>query len=238
MPLVREIGRYIYRAHIHETGSPISPTPPRGCTFPPIWYFATGGASATPTCRSSARGPRSSKAATRPEPTASGRQLAALFNLPALRQAPARQPLVRDVWLPGIQVMAARRKEGSPEGFYLAAHGGHNAESHNHNDVGNFIVYCDGQPVIIDVGVETYTAKTFSSRRYEIWTMQSAYHNLPTVNGVMQGAGYEFAARDVAYRADDSSAQLSFDIAGAYPPEAGLQTWKRTLRPRSGGQRD
>ena len=77
--------------------------------------------------------------------------------------------------------MAARSKDGSAEGLYLAAQGGHNAESHNHNDVGNFIVYADGQPAIIDVGVETYTAKTFSSQRYEIWTMQSAYHNLPSI---------------------------------------------------------
>ncbi len=90
-----------------------------------------------------------------------------------------------------------RSSEGSAEGLYLAAQGGHNAESHNHNDVGNFIVYADGEPAIIDVGVETYTAKTFSAQRYEIWTMQSAYHNLPTVNGVMQGAGRQFEARDV-----------------------------------------
>ena len=101
------------------------------------------------------------------------------------------------MWLPGIQIMAARVREGSADGLYLAAQGGHNAESHNHNDVGNFIVYANGEPAIIDVGVETYTAKTFSPQRYDIWTMQSAYHNLPTVNGVMQGAGREFEARNV-----------------------------------------
>ena len=49
-------------------------------------------------------------------------------------------------------------------GLYLAAKGGHNAESHNHNDVGNFIVYSDGRPLLIDVGVGTYTSKTFSAR--------------------------------------------------------------------------
>ena len=86
-----------------------------------------------------------------------------------------KEPLARDVWFPGLQVMAARSFEGSTKGLYLAAKGGHNDESHNHNDVGNFIVYADGEPVLIDVGVETYTAKTFSGRRYEIWTMQSAY---------------------------------------------------------------
>ena len=137
---------------------------------------------------------------------------------------------MRDAWLPSIQVMTARRAAGSKEGLYLAAQGGHNAESHNHNDVGNFIVFANGKPAIIDVGVETYTAKTFSSKRYEIWTMQSAYHNLPTVNGVMQGAGRSFAARNVSHRTDDGGAEFALDIGSAYPPEAGIETWKRTLR--------
>jgi len=83
--------------------------------------------------------------------------------------------------------------------------------------------------VIIDVGVETYTAKTFSNDRYTIWTMQSAYHNLPTINGVQQKDGSEYAARDVHYSVSDSAASLSMDIAGAYPREAGVRIWRRTL---------
>ena len=114
--------------------------------------------------------------------------------------------------------------------MYIAAQGGHNAESHNHNDVGNFIVFANGEPAIIDIGVETYTAKTFSSHRYEIWTMQSAYHNLPTIGDVMQSAGRKFQATNVAYRADDRMAEFSLNIEQAYPPEAGLDSWRRTLR--------
>ncbi len=165
-----------------------------------------------------------------------GRQLHALFNLSELLSAEAAEPLLRDVWLPEIQVMVAHSEGGSSEGLYLAAKGGHNAESHDHNDVGNFIVYVDGRPAIIDAGVGTYTAQTFSSRRYEIWTMQSGYHNLPTIGGVMQENGREFAARDVSYQADDSRAQFSLDIASAYPSEAGVREWRRTLRLERGKQ--
>ena len=92
--------------------------------------------------------------------------------------------------------------------FICAAQAGNNGKSHNHNDVGNFLVYADGMPAIIDVGVETYTAKTFSAQRYEIWTMQSAYHNCPTIDGVMQSAGPQFAATEVSYHADDHAAEL------------------------------
>ena len=126
--------------------------------------------------------------------------------------------------------MAARREEGSVQGLYLAAEAGHNGKSHNHNDVGNFLVYADGAPAIIDVGVETYTARTFSPQRYDIWTMQSAYHNCPTIGGVMQSAGREFAATEVSYRADDRQAELSMNIAKAYPATAHLAAWRRALR--------
>lgn len=60
--------------------------------------------------------------------------------------------------------------------------------------------------------------------------MQSAYHNLPTIGGVMQAAGGEFAAKEVTYQADDRAAQLSLDIARAYPAEAGLKSWMRRVR--------
>jgi len=158
-----------------------------------------------------------------------GRMLPALFGLGELAGAEAAEPLFRDAWFPDLQVMAARSLDGSAKGLYLAAKGGHNDESHNHNDVGGFIVYADGEPVLIDVGVESYTAKTFSSRRYEIWTMQSAFHNLPTVNGAMQKNGRTFRARDVRYRADAARAVFELDIAGAYPPEAGIASWNRRL---------
>lgn len=165
-----------------------------------------------------------------------GRVLPALFVLDELLKTEPKEPLSLDFWLPELQVMGARSFEGSPRGLYLAAKGGHNDESHNHNDVGNFIVYADGYPAIIDVGVETYTAKTFSSRRYEIWTMQSAYHNLPTINGVMQKNGREYRATDVSYQATKDMAAFSLDISKAYPEQARVKSWKRTITLKRGNQ--
>lgn len=157
-----------------------------------------------------------------------GRILPLLFHLDELLEAEPKEPLMQDFWLPELQVMGARSFKG-PTGFYVAAKGGHNAESHNHNDVGNFIVYTDGYPAIIDVGVETYTAKTFSSQRYEIWTMQSAFHNLPTINGRMQKNGSEYRAVDVDYRSEEKKVTFSLDISQAYPDEASVKSWKRSI---------
>lgn len=110
----------------------------------------------------------------------------------------------------------------------LAVKAGGNADSHNHNDTGSFTVYKNGKPLFIDVGVESYTKKTFSPERYEIWTMQSAYHNLPTINGYMQKDGPAYHAEDVCCRFSDTVCEISMDIARAYPPECGLSCYKRT----------
>lgn len=159
------------------------------------------------------------------------RAIKALFYYGAAKATalPGTAPTAGNVWLNDLQVMAVREAEDSPEGFFLAAKGGHNAESHNHNDVGSFILYSNGLPVVIDPGVETYTAKTFSQRRYEIWTMQSSYHSLPEINGQMQRDGRSFQAKNVVYSHENEISRLSLNLEGAYPEEAGLLSWTRQL---------
>ena len=138
--------------------------------------------------------------------------------------APPHPASGRDIFYPGIGLFIARDRQ-----FSLAVKGGNNGEGHNHNDVGSVTLYKNGRPFLIDVGVETYTAKTFSARRYEIWTMQSTFHNLPTFAGVMQSAGEAFGARDVEVGFDEGSARISLDISGAYPPEAQLHSYRRVV---------
>ena len=161
-----------------------------------------------------------------------GRMLYELFNLPHLLTAESSSPpLVRDVWLghEDMQLMVARDQDGTPQGLYVACWASHNGQSHNHNDVGNFIVFADGRPFIIDIGRPTYTRQTFSSQRYEIPEMQSAFHNLPTINGIMQQDGRRYAAKDVQYNMDEAGARLRMDIAPAYPDKAGVKNWVRTV---------
>ena len=159
-----------------------------------------------------------------------GRQLPAIFGAKDLFETKPVQPLLRDVWMKDLQFMTARSEAGSEQGLFVAAKGGHNDESHNHNDIGNFIVYLDGRPMIIDVGVETYTKKTFSSQRYEIWTMQSAFHNLPTIDGVMQEPGRKYEAQNVKYKSTDKLAEMELDISSSYPAKTNLKSWQRTIR--------
>ena len=139
-------------------------------------------------------------------------------------------PLYRSVWMDGIEVAVARTEGGSAEGLTLAAKGGYNAESHNHNDVGSFILYVDGQPVMVDAGVGTYTAATFDHRRYTIWMMQSEFHNLPVINGFGQKDGGQYRSRNVKHTDNGRVMNFSLDMAGAYPAEAGCRSWVRDYR--------
>ncbi len=157
------------------------------------------------------------------------RSLPAVLDATEVRGSKKQDVLVRDAWYPDFGLMTAREKAGSTDGMYVAVLASNNGRSHSHNDTGNFVIYLDGQPVAIDVGVEQYTAKTFRRDRYSIWTMQSAYHNLPTVGGVMQQNGVEFEATDRKYESNDQHATVSFDIAKAYPKEAGVKKWMRTV---------
>ncbi|MFN7998503.1 MAG: heparinase II/III family protein [Bryobacteraceae bacterium] len=227
-PLIAEIGRYIVRMHIADD-----------------WYvnFADAEAKLRPS------GELIHRYGVRVKDTAMqshgawlaqhtqglsegslGRALPECLHYETIRRTPAKPPLLGHSWLPSVQVGVARREAGAAEGLFFAAQGGHNAESHNHNDVGNFIVYSNGRPALIDIGVETYTRKTFSPERYDIWTMQSVWHNCPTINGIAQSAGREFAARSVSWECSSDRAIFRLDLSAAYPKQSACRRWMRTLR--------
>ncbi len=146
-----------------------------------------------------------------------------------IRHARREDVLLRDSWYPDLGLVTARVKAGSSEGMYFAVLAAYNGRVHNHNDTGSYIIYQDGQPVAIDVGAEAYTAKNAGPNRYKIWTMQSAYHNLPTIGGVMQHAGPQYRATNRKHESNDDRASYSFNIAAAYPKEAGVKSWARTV---------
>lgn len=125
-------------------------------------------------------------------------------------------------WYPETEFCYMTNKAG----FFLAAKGGYNNESHNHNDAGTFSLYSNTTPVFIDAGVGTYTRQTFSNERYTIWTMQSNYHNLPMINGVPQSFGSRYKATATSF--DPKRMTFTANIATAYPEEAGVDKWVRS----------
>lgn len=122
--------------------------------------------------------------------------------------------------LPDLQVFAWYQN-----GIFAAIKGGHNDESHNHNDIGSFMVYADGEPEVIDMGNKVYTAATFGPNRYQLNNTRSKNHNVPLIGSTEQRAGRVYAAKNVM--ADQNGVRL--DIADAYPAEAKVDSLIRTF---------
>lgn len=134
----------------------------------------------------------------------------------------------KNVFLEDIQVVYLRVSSTSGE-LFLAAKGGNNMENHNHNDVGNFVIYYNGKPFIIDVGNMVYTKKTFSPQRYEIWSNCSLWHNVPEINGQKQLCGHDYKASDVVFSESESTSVLTMNLKKAYPSDSGIVKWIRTF---------
>lgn len=139
-----------------------------------------------------------------------------------IRAAAHTASAMGDAWYPSVGLRVVRA------GVYTAGmKAGGNADSHNHNDTGSITLYKNGAPLLVDVGVETYSKKTFSPQRYEIWTMQSSWHNLPEFDpdgaAYQQQPGAGFAARAVQTAPDG----LAMDLAPAYGDVPGLGFYRR-----------
>ncbi|RCK68934.1 heparinase [Desertihabitans brevis] len=156
------------------------------------------------------------------------RGLSELFE-PGYADAPSCDPpFPQQRWFPDLQVLTARQTGGSAEGLMLCMKAGHNAEHHNHNDVGGLSIALDGQHVVVDPAVGVYSGQTFGPRRYELFEMNSDWHSLPVVSGTVQQPGGEHAARAVRLEEADGCVGLTADLAPAWPAGAGLESYVRT----------
>jgi hypothetical protein len=150
-------------------------------------------------------------------------QVIALFpqDAPPLRPEiawPSRDPL--RTWFPDHSVLIARPATGSACRLSIALQGGHNAQNHNHNDVGVFMVVVDGTAVLPDIGAEVYTRRTFSMQRYESPALNSWGHAVPVIGGRLQKSGRTAEARVLSKDFGPQRDRVTFDIRSAYDVSA------------------
>ena len=124
-------------------------------------------------------------------------------------------------FLPELQLAGLRQGE-----WLIFAKGGHNDESHNHNDIGSFCFHEREIPVLADLGIGIYTRFTFSEHRYEmVEEVKAKNHTIPSFDGVTQQYGRNYRAD--SFEASEDEIKISF--ASAYPKEAGLVSLERRL---------
>ncbi len=114
-------------------------------------------------------------------------------------------------------VLVGRPLRGSECRMAVALKGGHNAEPHNHNDLGTFVVALGRETLILDPGAEIYTARTFSSKRYESRLLNSWGHPVPVVAGTLQKPGADARAVVLEEAFEDARDVWTLDLRSAYP---------------------
>ena len=132
-------------------------------------------------------------------------------------------------------ILVARPGSNGTATMGVALKGGNNAESHNHNDVGSYVVVIGDRPVLLDPGAETYTARTFSARRYDSKLLNSFGHPVPKFGEVLQRTGAQARGKVVKTNFTPDTDTFTLDIASAYALPA-LQSLTRTwVYSRKGG---
>ena len=157
-------------------------------------------------------------------------QTALWLTLVELAEAPVAEAEIAEVprdflhLYPVTQQLHARYGD-----LYVAMKGGHNGESHNHLDVGQFVFGAGGRLAVADLGTGTYTRETFGPRRYENRVQNSVGHNPPLFDGVGQSPGREFHAGSFTVEGAPSDFTALCDLTPAYPAELGLLHCERRL---------
>ena len=147
-------------------------------------------------------------------------------------QIPAAEAVATDrplrEWFPDAGILICRPVSGDEHGLGVALKGGHNAEHHNHNDVGSFVVALAGNTPLVDPGSEVYTARTFNSKRYESGVLNSFGHPVPLVAGKLQRGGRSAAAEVIKTEFTDQRDTVVLDLRRAYDVK-GLEKLQRTF---------
>ena len=119
------------------------------------------------------------------------------------------------------------------ERYAFTAKGGHNAEMHNHNDVGAFQLVKDEKRLVCDIGAGEYTRQYFGSpeERYSLFVRSSLGHSVPIIGGKAQGYGKQYFAKAL----EQSDGVFKIDIANAY--EGGVETLAVTYEMQETGVR-
>ncbi len=117
-------------------------------------------------------------------------------------------------------------RPGAPH-LGLVLKGGENSGGHGHNDNGTYVVACDGAGLIVDPGMETYTAKSFGPHRYENMYNNSYGHDVPYVANTLQKSGPDAQGKIVSTDFTDDKDTLVMDLTASYPVPS-LQKLTRT----------
>lgn len=135
---------------------------------------------------------------------------------PSTPDVPTESAALRD-WFKDAGILICRGAQ-TPRGLPVAValKGGHNAEHHNHNDLGSYVVGVGANLPLVDPGAEVYTRRTFSAERYVSNLLNSFGHAVPRVAEQLQRTGHDAHAEVLRLDLTDDQDTLALDLTSAY----------------------
>lgn len=129
-------------------------------------------------------------------------------------------------WLKESNVvrLVSQTTDGAP--VVLAAKAGHNGVSHNHNDIGSFVLHVDGETLLCDPESGLYDLYRRHGHDRNLFA-NSIGHSVPKIGETPQSRGKEFGG-NIASCDMDNEKRVVMEIAGAYDI-AGLESLLRTV---------
>ena len=120
-------------------------------------------------------------------------------------------------------MVISRGKQETP--FSIAVKAGHNAENHNHSDVGTYEIFLDTDMITGDIGAPSYRAGAFSpdNKARSSWG-----HPVPLINNKLQSNGIEFKGIITETEFTEVMDKVVMNILPAYELPI-LQTLTRTI---------
>ncbi len=99
------------------------------------------------------------------------------------------------------------------DNYGFACKGGNNGESHNHIDVGTFIIARNGKQIIADIGAGPYEDGYHTDRRYTFFHPSAYSHSIPILDGITEDG---IRRDDVIVHYDWENQVATMDIKEGY----------------------
>ena len=97
--------------------------------------------------------------------------------------------------------------------YGFAVKGGNNGESHNHIDVGSFILARDNKQIICDIGAGPYEDGYHTEKRYTHFNPSAYAHSIPMIDGVGED---DIRRDDVIAQYDEENNCVTLDFTTTY----------------------
>ncbi|MGC3991131.1 MAG: heparinase II/III family protein [Chthoniobacteraceae bacterium] len=134
-----------------------------------------------------------------------------------------------DTYFRDFEILVAHGRDKGGIMWEFAAKGGNNAEQHNHNDCGSYLLNLNSEPFIIELGAPEMTRSFLKQHRYDHLAARTMGHSLPIINGVEQAAGPQYVARMLSCEMSEDHADFSLDLSACYPISANCNDLVRSF---------